>query len=329
MAAAKLKEASVTKRKAADPESVDYPIEYQPTLVEEAVLWAMPGHPLETVFRSERDAVYAIVDAEVREDAFQTLHQRWFERLNLDQPVRDTLEYWLILKERTSRCVVLKAHSKKEIGAELFVANSQDKSDRKNHSIVIQLTSELLIQTELLGQFLHRELLHIVDMLDPEFGYQPQLPKSDFGPTYDRLLQDRYRVLWDIVVDGRLIQSGFLPASVQERHWRTFKKTFPGAGQDLRKVFDFFVSTATPRHQELVSFALSPETWLADNDARSNSKGICPLCHFPSFALKDVAANLHPWIVSKIQNAHDDWTPDRPVCQQCLDLYDMKHSQQA
>jgi DNA-binding LacI/PurR family transcriptional regulator len=45
-------------------------------------------------------------------------------------------------------------------------------------------------------------LLHIADMVDPAFGYQPAVPEVDGGPTYARLLQDRYRALWDVSVAG-------------------------------------------------------------------------------------------------------------------------------
>ncbi|MFQ5652951.1 MAG: hypothetical protein ACE5IY_23735, partial [bacterium] len=154
---------------------------------------AIAGHAEERIFRRERDAIYNLRDEEVREEAFQILHQQWFERIGLHEPLEEVLSYWPILQTETQRCLLVKAHGKKEIGTELFVdENNSDHSEGKIRSVVIQLSPDLLLQTAPLLDFLRHELLHVVDMLDPEFGYDPCLPKSEIGPTYDRLLQERY-----------------------------------------------------------------------------------------------------------------------------------------
>lgn len=311
---------------AATPENFNYKLEYQPALVEEAVLRAILEHSLEADFRLKRDDIYTMGE-ETREETFQLFHQQWYERLDLHKPLQDTLDYWPHLKKDTHRCLVVKARSKKDMGAELFVGNDVlGKPTREDRSIIIQMTPELLIQTESLLLFLRRELLHIVDMLNPKFRYQPNLPRSDFGPTYDRLLQQRYRVLWDIIVDGRLRQAGFLSSSVEKKHWKNFKDAFSGPAKDLRSVFYFFFYNAMPKHDELVSFALSPESWLASNDHKSHSKGICPLCRFPSFDLISVDC-LPPAIVSEITKAHPDWNDLQLICRQCNDLYEGRSSQ--
>lgn len=301
-----------------------YSIEYQPQLVEEAVLRAIIRHAGEGMFREERDAIYNLQDEEAREEAFQTLHQCWFERIGLHEPLEEVLSYWPILRTHTHRCLLVKAPSKKEVGAELFVA--EDHSGRSKceiRSVVIRLTAELLIQSEPLIHFLRRELLHVVDMLAPKFGYEPNLPKSEIGPTYDRLLQERYRILWDLTIDGRLQRKNFLPASVREKHWTIFKNTFPGPGQDLEKVFNFFFDNDAPKHQDLLSFSLAPETWFIHANLESKSKGICPLCHFPSHCLVD-AKNLSATIIDEIKKEHTNWRVAEPVCRQCCDLYESR-----
>lgn len=307
-----------------DKRPSSYCIEYQPQLVEETVLRAIVGHAEERIFRRERDAIYCLGDEEAREEAFQTLHQHWFEHIGLHEVIEGVFTHWPILKTHTHRCLLVKASGKKEIGAELFVA--EDNSGQKENgirSIVIQLTPELLIQSAPLLDFLRHELLHIIDMLDPEFGYNPSLPKSEIGPTYDRLLQERYRILWDLTIDGRLRRKNFLPASAEKKHWQIFKKTFSGPSNELKSIFALFFDNTAPRHQELVSFALTPENWFSRANLESEPKGICPLCHFPSYQLLE-AKSLPSNVLHEISKEHTHWNPAQRICQQCADLYELR-----
>jgi len=57
-----------------------------------------------------------------REKAFQNLHEKWFQRLGLVNPLRQVLTLWPILTEATSRCLLIKSRSKKTLGAELYLA---------------------------------------------------------------------------------------------------------------------------------------------------------------------------------------------------------------
>ncbi|MFQ5641149.1 MAG: hypothetical protein ACE5IR_24490 [bacterium] len=303
-----------------------YCIEFQPQLVEDAVLRAIAGHADQGLFREERNALYHMQDDEAREEAFQLLHQRWFERIGLHEPLEQALTYWPILHTHTHRCLLVKASTKKEIGAELFVAEDHSgQSECEIRSVVIRLIAELLIQSEPFLNFLRRELLHVVDMLDPEFGYEPNLPKSEIGPTYDRLQQERYRILWDITIDGRLQRNNFLPASVRETHWTIFKNVFPGLREELERVFNFFFYNTSPKHEELALFSLSPETWLGHSNSNSESKGICPLCHFPSHDLV-CAKSLSTTVLQEIGTEHPSWNPLHSICRQCADLYELRHS---
>jgi len=307
-----------------------YRVEYHPQLIEEAVLRIIIGHPKESLFRKERDRIYEFTDIEEREEAFQQLHGRWFNHLGLGEPVRQVFKLWPILTASTHRCLFVKARSTKEIGADLYLAcgeRDRPEPSRTERTIVVQLTPELLCQSPRFLDFLRREMLRIVDMLDPCFGYEPNFPKGPMGP-YHRFLQERYKVLWDITVDGRLYKKGWLPTSVRETHRMLFKRTFPSLQEELEKLFSYFFDQGPHTHPELVSFAQSPEKWLArttDIEAgfksAPTSKGLCALCQFPSFHLinpLDLPADL----LAQIQREHPAWSPREPICRQCVDLYD-------
>jgi hypothetical protein len=302
-----------------------YRIEYQPRLIEEAVLRAIVGRADKRLFRKERDGVYGLADADEREEAFQKLHLQWFARLRLAAPLEEALACWPILKNETDKCLLTKAQSQKEIGADLFVAQTP-----LQRMIVIRLTAELLTQPHELLPFLRHELMHIVDMLDPDFAYEPELPacagrpKSAIGPTYDRLLRDRYRVLWDITIDGRLVQKGWLESNVKNRHWLNFQRTFSGPPSDLETIFSFFFNNQRPAHADLVSFAQSPESWFVNSTAARPCKGLCSICNFPAFQFVNPKTDLSQFTCDQIQKEIPDWQPDQPVCRQCADLYESR-----
>lgn len=304
--------------------NLDYRIEFQPQLAEEAVLRAMSNHPEESLFRQERDRLYENADGEDRERAFQDLHHRWLNRLGLINPLQQVLALWPILATATGSCLLTKARSKKEVGAELYVAPQQPgRRERERRTIVIQLTPELLSQSQPFINFLRHELLHVVDMLHPDFGYEPDFPKTNAGPAYDHLLQSRYSVLWDITIDGRLQRQGWLSTATREKHFALFRRAFQGSEAKLSEAFSFFFDRNSPTHRELMEFVQHPEKWLGRETTAVSSKGRCALCHFPTFQLIE-PRGLRAELVTKIQEHYPTWNGKEPVCQQCVDLYEAR-----
>lgn len=304
------------------PERQDgYQFEMQPQLVEETVVRAVSGLPDEKQYRQERERLYEMENAEEREQDFQQLHERWFRRLGLQHPLLQAFEQYPILKRATHRCLLLKARSPKHAAAELYVASDDEGVDAiVGRTIMLQVTAELLSQPAPFLKFLRHELLHLVDMLEPSFGYQPVLPDSGAGPAYDHFLQQRYRVLWDITIDGRLYNGGWFSDGAREKHWLAFKRTFPGIDEQLETAFSHFFDSGQHTHQELVAYAQNPESMHGTVRNGSSTKGRCALCHFPSFQLLS-AANVLSTLVKLIQQDNPAWREDDRICQQCRDLY--------
>jgi len=301
-----------------------YEIQYQPQLVEEAVLRAVSGTANDRPFRRERDKIYDLREEDDRDAAFRHFHLKWFRRLELDAPVHEAYTDWPTLSSETQRTLIVKARAPKEMGAELYVAAAVNSADeREDRSILLQVTPELLVQSSQVATLLRRELLHIVDMLDPEFGYDPIFPASEVGPSYEHFLQQRYRVLWNLSVDGRLCQKGWLPSTVRDEHWAIFQNTFSGPVTDMQRIFsDFF--THRPTHQTLLSFILTPDTWFHGENSEQNSRGKCSICHFPSFQLLDSGKDLPTAVAVAIQRENPTWHPTRPICRQCCDLFESR-----
>jgi hypothetical protein len=205
---------------------------------------------------------------------------------------------------------------------------------------VISLEPRRLLDEEGLLAFLRHELFHIADMLDPVFAYEPRLPRGDLGPVHERLLQDRYRVLWDIYIDGRLVHKNWAPSSVRDRRLEEFIRTFPMLADRVEDTFSFFFAGTSLTHADLVTFALNPVTLSGgvSNSSFLNSRfeighsklaakprpqagQRCPLCGFPTYSFDPNPDRLPVEVVAGIRADSPTWQPSLGLCQQCSDLY--------
>jgi hypothetical protein len=178
-----------------------------------------------------------------------------------------------------------------------------------------------LLKPEILTPFLRHELLHITDMLDPIFAYEPTLPATEGGPTYDTLITNRYRVLWDVTIDGRMARRGWCDRSIRDRDFRDFLAAFPMLGDGGNEIFQSFFDAAQPRHSELAAFAFNPRAATGHHVGEIAAGTHCSLCRFPSHAFEPAPESLPGEIVKAIQEDFPNWTPSRGLCLQCADLY--------
>jgi len=239
-------------------------LEYAPDLIEAALLCAVQDHPDASAFHAQRDPLYEIAAPEAREASFQALNATWFVRLGLERTIDQALREQALILSHVLGCKVTGARAAREEGAELFVAPPGDSAPpAARRWIVLRLRPERLATSAALLAYLRHELLHIADMLDPAFGYHPVLPPSDADPTPERLRRDRYRVLWDTSIDGRLMRRGWAPVTVRDRRLWEFAQSFPMLGNHMAEAFaHFFDDGGTVTHTEIVRFARAPEVFL-------------------------------------------------------------------
>jgi hypothetical protein len=212
---------------------------------------------------------------------------------------------------------------------------------------VLRLRPRTLFDPQTLRALLRHELMHVADMLDPTFGYQRSLPRSDDGPSGDNLVRDRYRVLWDVTIDGRLARAGRdrcsvrLPPSreasadyrnpggggqpdpTRNARWQEFAATFSMRGDEGRSVFEEWFDHVHPTHARLAEFARAP---LGSGTAGAHT-GRCPLCRFPTAALDPRPERLSPATLAAIHDHHPSWNIEQGLCRQCLDLYEARYGE--
>ena len=186
-------------------------ITYAHDVVEEAVLLAERTAAVEAAraFRRARNLAYQIADADERESAFREVHREWFAKMGLEGAIEQAIASRPELLTRLSHCRVLRAVRQQDEGADLFDRAVQASDADRLPLLVITLRPALLLDRPSLSRLLGHELMHISDMLDPAFGYRRALPSSDDGPSADNIVRDRYRVLWDVTIDGRIARAGF------------------------------------------------------------------------------------------------------------------------
>jgi hypothetical protein len=295
-------------------------LHYDPRLLEEAVFLAQRTGRDAPGLRRERDRIYAIADQDERERRFGELYRSWFARLQLGKILDQALEEQPAITSMAASCFVVFAGHAKEEGAELFVA-SDTALETQRRTIGILLRPESLLDTEPLLAFLRHELFHIADMLDPAFAYEPVLPPGDAGPTYDALLRERYRTLWDTAINGRMHKRGWLPDSSRNRQLSEFALSFPMLGDATSRIFDLFFVYEPHSHPEFVAFAQNPRAAL-DADLTPTQPGSrCALCGFPTYTFEPCPERLDNAAMGEIIKDFPRWRPADGLCKQCAELY--------
>ena len=297
-------------------------VTYADDVVEEAVLLAERSAASATVqqFRRARNNVYQIADGDQREAAFRDLHRAWFVRFRLHRAVERALAERARLSGRLGLCRVLRAMRPQDEVADLFDRAVPAREADRRPLLVIRLQPSRLLDAVSLRDLLRHELTHVSDMLDPAFGYRRELPASDGGPSADNVVRKRYRVLWDVTIDGRLDREGSAPPHARELRAREFAEAFPMLGARCTEQFAYWFERAQPTHDDLVEFVMHPPA-----ESQGLHGGRCPLCRFPVASLDRAPERLSPDARQRIEREYPGWDLSQGLCTQCLDLYEAQH----
>jgi hypothetical protein len=223
-------------------------VEWDESLVEAAVLrWINTGAARHArAFREARDRLYELPDEEARERAFAALHRRWFERFGMAGPVLAALEE-RGLQQHAVR--VVRARAARDQLADLLTGSAEVR-------LLVRLTPEALVEPDRLRALLRHELMHVRDMLDPEFAYDPHLPPLDRGGPPEALVRARYHAVWDVTIDGRLDRDGLVDAGTRDRRLLEFAAAFPALGADAAHAFIRWWTERAPAHAAILRFAV-------------------------------------------------------------------------
>ncbi len=296
-------------------------------LMEDAVGAALARRPmLAARYRAGVEALYEDVPLDEREPAFARLHAKWFESLDLDRPLRAIFEEFPVIVAAARDVIVARADRQRDEGAVLAPRGSH--LPMTNRRLGLRLTPARFTNGDALSCLMRHELTHVGDMLAPEFGY-PDHPPS--GATAgENLIRDRYRLLWDLSVDGRLARAekkSIADAAMRRRELDALYCSLPEATRSA--IFDRLWGATDLTHDRLwavasdvralVAFAGVALAAGASNGPLPGAR--CPLCRFPTYVW---SPPLEPRVVSIVRLDFPRWQPDEGVCERCAELYRMR-----
>jgi hypothetical protein len=298
-------------------------LRYDDDFVEAAVFLCTsgrrPGAPSLQVrrFHRERERCYTVPDPDERNAAFFKVHLTWFREWGIEKLLLDGLEESSLVIQGLNVLAFRQARSQGDEGAELFVHQEAEGGAR---SAVVALRIQQFERDATITNFLRREYMHLSDMLDPAFGYSPFLQTRGPSPAQQRITRERYRLLWDITIDGRLSHAERAAVGTREHHRALFDRAYSFWPEERRqKAFDSLWNDPSPRHEELLSLACDPRDL---SHARGPLPGAaCPLCGFPTFFWADLAT-LEQATLSSLQQHFPGWLPMEGVCARCVEVFE-------
>jgi hypothetical protein len=314
-------------------------------------------HPVQIArFHREREKLYAILDPDDRNAAFFKLHLEWFREWGLEKLLIAPLQEFPLLASALHLLAFRQSRRRNDEGAELYINDAGQRTgvlalrverfadagsgrlkraeagqprpesvqnDAERPEGLGKLASERdeSRSPSTLQDFLRHEFTHLHDMVDPAFGYSPEVRASGPIEAQQRLTRERYRLLWDITIDGRLASAGRQPMAAREQHEGAFRRaySFWPAGQQAQ-TFDALWRASAPRHDDLMQLAADPRG-LRDAQ-RPMPGGACPLCQFPTFDWAPVEA-LPPEILKRITAEFPGWSAEQGLCGRCREAYEV------
>jgi hypothetical protein len=271
-------------------------------------------------FHRERENLYSIVDPEERDSRFFQLDLEWFREWGLEDVLTARLREFPLLGRQLSIFVIRRARGRKDEGAELYV------NDAGQRTGILSLRPERLAGENRIAGFLNHELSHLADMVDPAFGYSPELNLPQWSPGQQRLARERYSVLWDTSIDGRLHRANRPTIATREGRWQDFSKVFDRWPESQREgTFTAVWTHPQPTHRWFEDLVVQTcETGLSEQPSPG---GACPLCGFPTFLWAD-PLKLSDTLIAAVHLEFPNWLPQHGVCGRCCAVYRTRLAQE-
>lgn len=296
-------------------------LRYEEDLIESTVFLCANGRRADLPalqvrrFHREREKLYAILDPDERNAAFFRLHLEWFREWGLENMLTDLLREFPLLPGALNVLAFRKARGKNEEGAELYVSAETGRNG------VVALQPERFGNDDSLCCLLRHELTHLQDMIDPAFGYSPHLHLPGQTAAQQRLTRERYRLLWDITIDGRLTNSGRGTVGTREQHRASFERAFNFLPEIKRAdLFAKLWSGHLAQHGQILALASDPRELHGVHQPIPGAP--CPLCGFATFRWAD-PSRLTEQAAAAIRAEFPVWKVEEGLCARCLEMFDL------
>jgi len=278
-------------------------------------------------YHEKRDAIYDI-EQEKRSKKFKEHDKEFFNRLGYDGYVAEMFDEFPDIKETVEEVHVRRATTRQNEGSNVV---------DEGRKIIIRLYPELFIDGKEIRKVMRHELKHVSDMMDEGFGYRVET--FNCSPMEERIIRDRYRLFWDIYVDGRLVNKGLETTATREERKREFDSFFSKIPEETRELIfkKIWDAEETFTHDRMMELSKDVNKVLVLAAGSSSGEGLveetkklgplpgttCPLCGFPSFDwVEEVAEDEE--VVKFLKKDFPDWEPHDGVCSRCAEYYKIK-----
>lgn len=264
-------------------------------------------------FHREREGLYRILDPEDRDAAFFKLHLDWFREWGLERPLIEALKTFPLIQQELTFLAVRGSSNSRDEGAELYVNETGQRNG------LLSLNSRRFGDEAALQVYLRHEFTHLHDMLDVSFGYNPALELPGLNSAQMQVARERYRLLWDITIDGRTATAGLVPTVARQQHLTAFSRAYAFWPESrVAEVFNSLWQNPTPHHADLLALIADPRGL---RNVRGPVPGAsCSLCGFPTHAWAASDA-LSLDLVQRITTEFPTWHPEEGLCGRCLEAY--------
>ncbi len=280
-------------------------------------------------YHEKRDAIYEM-EEESRPRKFRELDSDFFNRLGCDVYIKEIFDEYPDIKEKIESVHVRRATTRQNEGSNVV---------DEGRKVIIRLYPEIFIEgINEIRRVIRHELMHVSDMMNKEFNYNVNEEFSP-SPMEERIMRDRYRLFWDISVDGRLVNKGLETTATRDERKREFDSFFSKIPEGSRElIFSKMWEAEEPMaHDRMVELSKDNNKVLAlAAGSRSAEELIeetkklgplpgttCTLCGFPSYDWVEEAAEDED-IVKILKEDFPDWEPQDGVCSRCAEYYKVK-----
>lgn len=300
-------------------------LRFETRLAEEAVFRVIHSgrvnHLLAARILGSRSQAYELLPGENRDAAFRAHSMRAFVGLGLDTVFVETLGEFPPLSA-LAELRVLRARSRTEERAELFV-RCDDQSRATIRRGVIWLLVNRFLEQEATRHFVRREFFHLSDMVDERFGYHPDAVPRNAAPAMQSLIRDRFRVLWELSILGRLERGGRAPAGSCDTVRPVLDRVFQGFGSAYRD--DIFCQVGSDDHPTQAGLIELADQTPAKVDGQwdrggSQGRGVCPMCRFSTFDWMENPESIAHEGLETIRGMVPAWRPEDGICRRCHEL---------
>lgn len=327
-------------------------IRFQPALLQEVIdsfaeKTEREGDPTYfNEFHEFADPIYEKFSLDDRDPEFKRLYQHLFAKWGFAEILRDAFDDFPVLRDKTGIVLVRGVLKEDQEGVDVLrkwgvveekLARQFEEAGKKG--VGIKLIPRRFYDPAI-TRYLRHELTHISDMLDEAFGYDPDT-KVGLNPGEEHLILNRYRVLWNLHVDSRIVRTSKEPMFSKEYRFREFRSWYrkipPG---QVESVFEGIWQTDYLTHAELVEMAsdtirvIERAIEVEDSEVPDvPTKPMllpgfpCPLCRFPTYTwVENMDETLEGFVLDYIRENHPGWDVEYGACDRCVEVYKLRAS---